>query len=150
MLGLASAITITATSAVFSNPLEDAVKARQAYYQVVKSNAGPLFGMMKGDVAYDAENATTYANNLKTLAALNNAHMWKKGSDKEALPGKTRALASIWADGSDIGKLASDWRAAIDELVKVAGEGKDAMTPKMAAVGKGCAACHKAHRAKDF
>jgi cytochrome c556 len=128
------------------------VKQRRAYFQVVLSNAGPLFGMLKGKMAYDAAKATTFANNLKLISQVKNGHLFPKGSgnDNPALKGQTRALPAIWAAGSDIGKKFAAWREAIAKLASVAGNGKDAMSAQMKLVGATCAACHKSYRAKDF
>ena len=52
------------------------VKQRRAYYQVVLSNAGPLFGMLKGKVAYDAAKAQTFADNLKLTSQINVGHLY--------------------------------------------------------------------------
>ena len=84
LVGLAAGLLTTTVSASFAAEATDkAVKARRAYYQVVLSNAGPLFGMLKGQVAYDADKAQTHANNLKSLTEMKNGHMWPKGSDNE-------------------------------------------------------------------
>jgi cytochrome c556 len=147
----AAAVTLlAATGASHADKLEDAVKARQSYYQVVKFNAGPLFAMMKGSMDYDAETAQTHANNLKTLTALKNGAMWPKGSSKSDLPGKTRALAAIWEAGSTVGEKGAAYRKAVAELAEAAGQSKDAMAPKVRALGASCSACHKEYRAKEF
>lgn len=147
---LAAGVFATVSGTAMADPMENAVKARRAYYQVVLSYSRPLFGMLKGKVAYDAGKAQTLANNMKLLSETKNGHMWPKGSDNTALKGKTRALPAIWAAGSDIGAKGAAWRKAVAELAAVAGNGKDAMVEKMKVVGGTCAACHKAYRAKDF
>ena len=150
VLTVAGLALLGTSGASFANNLEDAVKARQSYYQVVKFNSGPLFAMMKGSMEYDAETAQTHANNLKTLTALKNGAMWPKGSSKDDLPGKTRALAAIWADGSKVGEKGAAFRKAVAELADAAGRGKDAMAEKVKALGASCSACHKDYRAKEF
>lgn len=147
----AGAVALVGMSgAGLADKLEDAVKARQSYYQVVKFNAGPLFAMMKGSMDYDADAAQLHANNLKTLTALKNGAMWPKGSSKADLPGKTRALAAIWEAGSKVGEKGGDFRKAVAELADAAGQGKDAMAEKVKAMGAACSACHKEYRAKEF
>ena len=147
----AAAVTLfAAAGAGHADNLEDAVKARQSYYQVVKFNAGPLFAMMKGSMDYDAETAQTHANNLKTLTELKNGAMWPKGSSKSDLPGKTRALAASWEADSKIGEKGAAFRKAVAELAEAAGQGTDAMVEKARALGAACSACHKDYRAKEF
>ncbi len=145
-------ISTVATTSFAAEATDKTVKARRAYFQVVLSNASPLFGMVKGKVAYDAAEAQTFANNLKLLIELKNGHMWAKGSDNgnPSLKGQTRALPTIWAAGSDAGALSKAWKEAIMALAAEAGNGKDAMAAKMKLVGAACSACHKKHRAKDF
>ena len=152
LAGLAAGIFVAGVSGVSANPLEGAAKARQSYYQVVLSNSGPLFAMLKGTTPYDAKTAQTHADNLKLLTEMKNGHMWPKGSDNAnpEMKGKTRALPAIWAEGSDVATKGADWRKAVAELATVAGTGKDAMVEKMKLVGAACSACHKEYRAKDF
>lgn len=149
-LAVGAAVLASTSGAGFADKLEDAVKARQSYYQVVKFNAGPLFSMMKGSTDYDADTAQMHADNLKTLTALKNGSMWPKGSSKTDLPGKTRALGAIWEDGSKIGEKGAAFRKAVAELADAAGQGKDAMAEKVKALGASCSACHKEYRAKEF
>lgn len=150
LLSVAVGATVAVAQPVLADPIDDAIKARQSYYQVVRFNAGPLFGMAKGKVAYDAKRAQTLANNLKALAAMSNGAMWVKGSDNVAKKGNTRAKPEIWAAGSDIGDKAKAFKAAINDLAGAAGGGLDGLKPKVAALGKACGGCHKPFRAKDF
>ncbi len=129
---------------------EAAIKARRSYFQLVKFNAGPLFGMAKGKVAYDATAAATFANNLKALASMKNAAMWTKGSDNQAMAGKTRALPAIWAEGSKIGETLKAFKTAVADLANVAGNGLDGLRPAVGALGESCGGCHKPFRAKEF
>ncbi len=46
------------------------IKARQGEMQLRSFNVGPLFGMAKGQMEYNAELAATLANNLKTQLEL--------------------------------------------------------------------------------
>lgn len=133
-----------------ADPLDDAIKARQSLMQVISFNAGPLFNMAGGKAKYDATKAQTSANNLKALASMNNGAMWPAGSDNVAKKGKTRAMPSIWKDGSEFGGHWKSWKAAVEDLAASAGGGLDALKPKVAEMGKACGGCHKAHRAKDF
>ena len=142
----------TVTASFAAEATDKTVKQRRAYYQVVLSSAGPLFGMLKGKVPYDAAKAQTFANNLKLVSQMKNGHLWPKGSDNAnpKLKGQTRALPAIWAAGSDVGAKGKAWREAIAKLASVAGNGKDAMSAQMKLVGATCSACHKAYRAKEF
>lgn len=155
MKAIAKAILIAATVGAVSapalaDPLDDAITARRGYYQLVFSNFGPLVGMAKGQVDYDADAAATFAGNLQTLSELNNGHLWPAGSDNEAKAGKTRALPKIWDDFAGISEKGKAWKAAVGELAGVAGDGLDAMRAKVGPVGEACGACHDDYRAKEF
>ena len=147
------AVALGATAAyvqpALANP-EKAVKARRGIMQAISLNAGPLFGMAKGKVAYDAKTAQTLANNLKAMASMNNSNMWIKGTDNGAMKGKTRALPKIWEAGSEVGKASKAYKAAVAELAKVAGGGLDGLKVAVGALGKSCGGCHKPYRAKEF
>lgn len=148
---LAAAIAVgVAAPAIAADPIEGAIKARQGYFQLVLSNFGPLVGMAKGQVEYDAEKAATYAANLDALTSMKNGHLWLPGSDNGAMAGKTRALPAIWADGSDIGAKSKAFADAVDALVAAAPTGLDALQPAVGATGATCGACHKAYRAESF
>lgn len=145
-LGVA-AVAAASTVAVAN---ENAVAARRGYYQMVLFSFGPLSGMAKGDVAYDAAMAQKHADELKALAAFGSGRYFVPGTSNEDMPGKTRALPAIWAAGSDVGDKASAFSAAIDKLAAAASGGKDALTAAVGDLGAACGACHKAFRAKDF
>jgi cytochrome c556 len=135
---------------VLADPLDDAIKARRSFYQVVLFNAAPLFGMAKGKIPYDAKSAQTYADNLKDLSELDNSAMWPKGSDNTAKAGKTRAKPEIWSEYPKVVEAAKAWKKAIKELADDADDGLDDLRPKVAALGEACSGCHKPFRAKEF
>ena len=154
VLALATGVmaTIATDSVVAAEATDKTVKARRAFFQLVLSNAAPLFGMAKGAVDYDAKTAQTHADNLKLLVDMKNGHLWAKGSDNgnPALKGQTRALPGIWAADSDAGAKSKAWKEAVAALAVEAGKGKDAMVAKLSPMGATCSACHDKYRAKDF
>lgn len=153
-------IGLSLTGAVFAtmpqayaaddDPIAKAIKARRAGFQLYSFYAGHLFAMAKGDMDYDAELASTMANNLNAVVNLNNGSMWPQGSDNKARKGKTRAKPNIWKADSEIGEKSKALKTAVADLAPVAGNGLDALREKMGAVGNGCKGCHDDYRAKDF
>ena len=131
------------------DPILDAIKARKAYMQVVKWNAGPLFGMAKGKIDYDAGFATSLATNLQTLSQLDNGAMWPDGSDNVSYEGETRALPEIWSTYPKVAEANQAWADAVAALVPAAGSSLDELRDKIGAVGKGCKGCHDDFRAED-
>lgn len=135
---------------VSADAADDAIDARRGYYQVVKHNAGMLFGMAKGGIAYDAAQAQTFADNLKMLADMNTGSMWPEGSDNVSKPGKTRALPVAWATYPAILEKQEAFKTASANLAANAGNGLDALTGNIQALGASCKGCHDTYRAKDF
>lgn len=142
---------IATTSSVLADddPMLDAIKARKAYMQVVKWYAAPLFSMAKGDIDYDAEQATALATNLQLLSQLNNGNMWPDGSDNVSYEGETRALPEIWSSYPEVDEANQAWADAVTALVPAAGSSLDEMRDKIGAVGKGCKGCHDDFRAEE-
>ena len=122
------------------------LKARQGEMQLRSFNVGPLFGMAKGKMEYNAELAATLANNLKTQLELDMGRAWKKGTGNDAYPGKTTALPKIWTTYPEIADYGKKYAKAINELAADAGNGVDSLKAKMGAVGKSCKGCHDEFR----
>lgn len=124
------------------------LKARQGEMQLRSFNAGPLFGMAKGQIEYNAELASTLANNLKTQLSLDMGRAWKQGTDNEAYPGKTTALPKIWTTYPEISEYGKKYKSAVTDLAAVAGNGLDGLKDKVGALGKSCKGCHDEFREK--
>ncbi len=139
---LLAGLAVVATSHANQDPLEKAIKARQGEMQLRAFNAGPLFGMAKGQIDYDAELAGKLAGNLKTLLELDNGRAWAPGSHNEAYPGKTTALPKIWDTYPEIADYGKKYAQAVNELAAVAGNGRDALRAKIGDLGNACKACH--------
>ena len=122
------------------------LKARQGEMQLRAYNVGPLFGMAKGKIEYDAALASKLANNLKTQLSLDIGGTWKQGTDVDAYPGKTTALGKIWSTYPEISNYGKKYANAVNELADAAGNGLDALKPKISAVGKTCKGCHDEFR----
>ncbi len=141
---------ISVSFAADDDPIAKAIKARRAGFQLYSFYAGQLFAMAKGEQDYDAELAGTLANNLNSVATLNNGMMWIPGSHKEERKGKTRAKKEIWQEGSTIGEKSAALKKATAELAEVAGSGLDALRGKIGALGESCKGCHDNYRHKEF
>lgn len=130
--------------------MEDIIDARQGYFSFIGHNAGALFAMAKGEKDYDADQAATFAANLKALAAMDTGSLWPEGSDKEHNPGKTRALKIAWDTFPAILEKNDAFKKATADLAEAAGGGIDALRGKIGALGDACKGCHDTYRAKDF
>ena len=141
-------ISLAGTLFAGDDPLLNSIKARQGEMQLRSFNVGPLFGMAKGEIDYDAEMAKKLAGNLKLLLDLDNGRAWAQGSDNENYAGKTTALPKIWTTYPEIADYGKKYVMAVNELVAVAGDGRDALKSKIGAVGKSCKGCHDEFREK--
>ncbi len=142
-------ITLSASAYSARDPLENAIKARQGEMQLRQFNLGPLFGMAKGKIDYDAEMANKLAGNLKLMLDLDNGRAWAQGSDNENYADKTRALPKIWTTYPEIADYGKKFAMAVNEMAAVAGDGRDALKSKLGAVGKSCKGCHDEFREKQ-
>ena len=145
---LIAALGTAATSYAAQDPNEKAIKARQGEMQLRAFNAGPLFGMAKGQIEYDAELASKLAGNLKTLLSLDNGRAWAAGTHNEAYPGKTTSLPKIWDTYPEISEYGKKYAAAVNALAAVAGNGLDELKAKTGDLGKSCKGCHDEFREK--
>ncbi len=142
-------ITLSATAYSARDPLINAIKARQGQMQLRQFNLGPLFGMAKGKIDYDAEMANKLAGNLKLMLDLDNDRAWAQGSDNENYAGKTWALPEAWTTYPEIDDYDKKYVMAVNELAAVAGDGRDALKSKIGAVGKACKGCHDEFREEE-
>jgi len=129
---------------------DDAIKARQGYWQVVSHNAGMLFGMAKGAIPYDAATASAHASNLAALSNMTTTSMWPAGSDNVAKAGKTRALPVLWETFPAVMDKHNAFIAAANTLAANAGNGADALSANIGPLGASCSGCHDTYRAKNF
>lgn len=152
-VALCSAVLLAPASAVSQGKPDAgarAITARQGFMQVVGWEVGPLFGMAKGEMAYDAEAAMASAANLNAITDYPVDLLFVPGTAKAERPGKTRALAEIWADPARFAKALDDWRAAVAVVAAEAGKGQAQLAAAVGAMGKTCGGCHKPFRAKEF
>lgn len=131
------------------DPMQKAIKARNAEMDLRSWNAGPLFGMAKGKIEYDAELAATLANNLLIMTTVKNGRMWPQGSGNDAYPDDTRALPEIWSTYPEIAEKGKTYVEAVTALAEVAGTGLDGLRSKIGDVGQSCKGCHDDFRAEE-
>lgn len=145
---LLTGLTLVTPGFAAQDPNEKAIKARQGEMQLRSFNAGPLFGMAKGDMDYDAELASKLAGNLKLMLDLDNSRAWPTGSDN-SMYDNTTALPKIWETYPEIGEYGKRYKTAVIELAAEAGNGLDALRSKVGPLGKSCKGCHDEFREKQ-
>lgn len=143
--GLSLAMPVSAAD----SPEERAIKARQGVMRIRVFNVAPLFAMLKGDIPYDAEMASTLAGNLKIMLNMEMGRAWMKGTSNEAYPEKTRALPGIWAPDSEFAERGRAYAEAVKQLAEVAGDGLDALAPAAKDLARACKSCHEDYREEE-
>jgi len=155
-LSIIAAFTVFATlagipaMAAADEAMDKVVKARQGYFDLVGHNAGILFGMAKGEIAYDSSLASSAADNLLALSGMSVGTLFPAGSAKEEMPGKTRAVKKIWDDPSGFNAKLEGWKKAVADMADFAGDGVEGIQSQASALGGGCKGCHDAFRAETF
>ena len=127
-----------------------AVKARIAYMQLNGFFMGQLAAVAKGQVPYDAAQATGVAKSLLALSNMDAGAMWPPGSDNQALPGKTRAKPELWTTFPAVMEKANALNTALEAMVVAAGTDLASLQGAFGAVGAGCGGCHRSFRAENF
>ena len=89
-------VALSAPVIAAKDPNEGLIKARQGEMQLRSFNAGPLFGMARGKMPYDAELATTSANNLKAQLSLNMGRAWEQGTGNDKYDSTTALPQGIF------------------------------------------------------
>lgn len=146
----ACAGALVATLAVAQqSPEEKATEARQGLMRLIVWEAGPLFAMAKGDMPYDAAAAEVHARNLATLAQYAGHSLFLAGTSTEDLPGKTRALPTVWGNPAKFETGFHNLREQTAVVVAEAGKGADELRAAVGELGNVCGDCHEAFRQKD-
>ena len=130
--------------------IDDAIKARRGYYQLLGFSFGPLVAMARGDIDYDAEAANGHASNLAALSFYDLNDLFPAGSSNADRPGDTRALPAIWDNLDDVGQKVTAFKAAVSGMSEAAGQGRQALGAAVQDLGRTCQACHDDYRARDF
>ena len=144
---LATIILGTMSTTIAAGDFDRQIKARQAVMQLYAFNLGQLGAMAKGDVEYNAEQASAAATNLNALVNMNNGAMWPQGSHMAANPGKTWAKEEAWTKYPEVVEKSKAMKAAAAKMAAEAGNGLDAVRGTIGEVGGCCKGCHDLIRA---
>ncbi len=145
ILGVA---TLSLTSNVFAQVKpEDQIKFRKAAYSFASWNMGKIKANLEG--TYDAAQVKAAAEAIAAVSGSGLGALFGPGTDKSIGGQKTSVKPEMFQKGDEVAKLAGDFAAASNELVKAVDSG-DVAAVKAAhgKVGATCKACHdqfKAH-----
>ena len=126
---------------------EQAVLTRQGLLKVMGFYMGPLGGMLKNKIPFDAAKAGDSATHIAQLGSMiPDVFVF---DTRKISTVKTKAQDGIWTNQADFKAKADDLVKAAQALQEAAKGGEKGATLKAAgAVGKACGACHDNYRNK--
>ena len=127
---------------------EHVVEARKGYFSLVALEFGPLAGMAKGELPYDAAAAKAHAADLVALTKYDPSDLYAPGTSADDVKG-TRAKAAIWTDTEAYKAKGTAFFEAIAALEPAAGAGQKELAAAVGKVGGTCKSCHDDFRLKD-
>jgi len=135
------AVALAATALAQAKP-DVLVKQRQAAMTLQGKYFGPLGGMLKGAVPYDASLVARNAGYLEALSKM----PWD-GFAESTKGEKSRSLPAVWSDAAKFKKAQDQFQGAVTALVAASKGGDEAkIKAAIGEVGKNCGACHDAFR----
>lgn len=149
-----AAVLAMASAAAFSqgapNPAaqaKSAVETRQGLFKLIAQQNGPIGGMLRNQVPFDAALVARNANRIQVLSEMI-PELFARDT-REFKDIKTGALDGIWNSQADFKTKADALTQAAAALNAAAKSGDQAATLKAAGeVGKACGSCHDSFRAK--
>jgi cytochrome c556 len=144
--GLAIALGAgTAATAIAQVKPEVLVKQRQAVMTLQGKYIGPLVGMLKGTVPFDAGVAARNAGFLDALSQM----PWDGFAESTKGEKNTRALPVIWTDAAKFKQSQDQLRTSVGALVAATKGGNEAgVKSAVSDVLKACNSCHDNFREK--
>lgn len=117
-----------------------ATKVRQSVFTLLGHNMGPIGGMLRGKVPYNAEVVESKAKNINQLANMI-ADVSRVNTSKFKV--ETEALDKIWAQPDDYAKKIQALVMASENVLKIVKTGSEADVKKaMGQIGRACGSCH--------
>ena len=125
---------------------QQAVDLRQSLFRLISYSFGPVGGMLKNKVPFDAAVVQKSSARLEQLTPMI-SEMFQADTRKFTL--KTKAREGIWTNKSEFQGKNDDLVKAVQGLSVAAKSGdKKQFQQAAAAVGKSCGACHDNFRDK--
>ena len=132
-------------SALLSSSLawaEDPILQRQELMENTKDALGPMIGMAKGEVEFDAATVQSSLLTMQITAAEAGA-LFPEGSESGH---DTEAKASIWSDRAGFEQAMADFDVAVKAALDAAPASVDERKPALNGVLKTCKGCHDGYR----
>ena len=147
-LTVALVAAFTVTSAQAQATPEDQIKFRQSGYTFMAWNMGKIKANLDG--SFNKDQVQAAANVIAAISHSGMGALFGPGTDMGIGWEPTRVKVELFKQGDEVKKLAGNFGAAADELVKAAGTGdKAAVKTAFGKVGDTCKACHDKFREKE-
>ena len=145
---LAMLVASLAATAHAQVKVEDAIKFRQSAYGTMGWSMGRIKANIDG--TYNKEEVIKSANVIQAIANSGMGSLYVPGSDKGKGWVETRVKPAFFTDGPKVGKIATEFNQAANELAKIAATGDAAAVNKaFGKLGGTCKSCHDDYRTKD-
>ncbi|MEZ7818381.1 MAG: cytochrome c556 [Candidatus Azotimanducaceae bacterium] len=146
VLTLLTAFSSSLFAASAEERAQTAIDTRQGLLKVVASYFGPIVGMARGQIPFDAAVVEKNAGKIAQLAPMLEDVF---AMDTRASGLQSGAKDGIWEDKADFnGKVATTTERAI-ALAAAASQGKGPTMKAFGALGSSCKNCHESYREKD-
>ncbi len=149
LLGTALALTTAAEEAPSPEErAEEATATRQAVFKLLAFNIGPIVGMARGMVEFDAAIAERNARRIAALAPMIPELLG--AMDTREFDVETDALPVAWEQPDELAEKARELVAAANTFADTAAGGDQAATlGGLRALGGACGNCHDTFRVDD-
>lgn len=135
-----SLFTANANEAKSEKHAKKVVELRQSVFKLLKSNIGPLGGMAKGKIEFDAKKVKKHAVRINQLSHM--IHDYTK-TDTSKFKLETEALDKIWLEPDNFKQRIKDLKNASKQLIAMSKTGSEMEIKKaIGGVGKTCGGCH--------
>lgn len=135
-----AALAADVTEASSAKHAKAATQYRQALFQLVRSNMGPLGGMAKGALPFDESVMKTNAIRLEQLADMMGDYL---SVDTREFNVETGAKDALWENFSDVESKAMALKTAAQDLQAAVEAGDNsAYRDAIGKVGASCKSCH--------
>lgn len=125
--------------------VEDAIKWRQSAYATMGWSMGRIKANLDG--TYNKDEVIKAANVIQAIANSGMGALYVPGSDKGKGWAETRVKPELFTDGPKVGKIATEFNQAANELAKLAATGDAAaVKAQFGKLGGTCKSCHDDYR----
>lgn len=143
----ASALTLVNVAALADkkqSPEEMAASYRQSTFKMVKQHFGPMVGMIKGEIDFNAE---AFSKNAEALQSL--TQLAPNGFVTPGVAKGSKVKEAVWENPEDFAVKMQTFQDGAKAIVDAAKSGDLAtIKPVFGKAAKSCKGCHKEYRSK--